>query len=167
LLKRLAEEADAARGELRLTPWRAIVIVGETVDPALGKSLNRLGLALDEANPIRAVAACPGAPACVRGSTNTQRDGTRLAQIARDLASVGVGLHVSGCAKGCAHTKSAPVALVGCDGRYDLVVDGFAGDEPVVRGVAIDRLADLLALIVKAPPSRRPEVARQFMEGRA
>ncbi len=52
--------------------------------------------------------------------------------LARALTDVphGTAIHVSGCAKGCAHPGSAPWTLVGRDGRYDLVRHGKAGDTP-------------------------------------
>jgi precorrin-3B synthase len=166
-LRRVAKAAELAQGELRLTPWRTIIIIAKTIDPALRRSLGQTSFIFDESNPMRAVAACPGAPSCARGSTATQKDGERLAQIARSMANAGIGLHVSGCAKGCAHGKSAPVTLVGRDGRYDLVLDGVASDRPVVTAVAADQLSDLLNSILEAPPSQRPIVARQFAKGRA
>ncbi len=36
-------------------------------------------------------------------------------------------LHVSGCAKGCAHPTPAPLTLVAEEGRYRLVSDGISG----------------------------------------
>ena len=52
-----------------------------------------------------------------------------LADIAREIAPVGVTIHVSGCAKGCAHRDKAAITLVGRDGRYDLVRNGRHSDD--------------------------------------
>ena len=53
-------------------------------------------------------------------------------------------VHVSGCAKGCAHPGAAPWTLVGDGGRYDLVRNGRAGDAPVRRGMTIEAAAGML-----------------------
>jgi precorrin-3B synthase len=53
-------------------------------------------------------------------------------------------LHVSGCAKGCAHPRAVPLTLVGRDGLYDLVRDGAASDSPALRGLTLDETAAYL-----------------------
>ncbi len=132
-LERLADIAEASRGELRLTPWRVILVVAAV--PPEAASLADTTLIFSEDDPLRAVAACPGVPECANGTTLTHEDATRLAPFARRLRAHGISVHVSGCAKGCAHPRKAPVTLVGRDGRYDLVLDGMAADEPVATGL--------------------------------
>ncbi len=158
----LADAADTTDGELRLTPWRAVLIVGEKVDAGLAARLRGVGFVLDDDDPIRAVATCPGAPACVNASTSTQDDARRVAALARRLAPGGVALHVSGCAKGCAHAASAPITAIGRDGRYDLVLDGRAGDAPMLRGVAATQLDLLLETLAEAPRADRISALRAF-----
>jgi precorrin-3B synthase len=137
-LKRLAEVAAASRGELHLTAWRVILIVGaEQPDAA---RLAETGLIFDEDDPLRSVAACPGASGCTSGTTATHTDARRLAPFARQLRAHGISLHVSGCAKGCGHPASAAVTLVGRDGRYDLVGDGTAADKPIAIGLEAHQL---------------------------
>ena len=41
-------------------------------------------------------------------------------------------VHLSGCAKGCACPRSAPLTVVGIEGRCGVVVNGSARDEPLV-----------------------------------
>jgi precorrin-3B synthase len=164
-LRLLAGAAEAAEGELRLTPWRAVLIVGAAVDPTLASLLRGTGFVLDEDDPIRAVAACPGAPACANGSSATQRDGLRLAPLARRLATRGVALHVSGCMKGCAHAAAAPITLVGRAGRYDLVLDGRAGDKPALVGLPVEKLDSLIETLADATRADRAAAARLFAGG--
>jgi precorrin-3B synthase len=147
----LADAAEQMKGELRLTPWRAILIVGTRRDAAVAPMLRREGFVLEESHPIRSVAACPGAPSCANGSTATLRDAARLAPFARRLAAHGVALHVSGCAKGCAHAQAAAVTLVGREGRYDLVLDGRAADEPLLAGLDAEGLEAILERLGRAP----------------
>ena len=54
-------------------------------------------------------------------------------------------VHVSGCAKGCAHHAAAPVTLVGGAGRYAVVRNGRAGDPPEIRGLTMRQVVDELA----------------------
>jgi sulfite reductase beta subunit-like hemoprotein len=72
-----------------------------------------------------------------------QEDAARLASCLPVRA--GVLVHVSGCAKGCAHAQAAPVTLVGRDGEYDLVRDGKADGVPSLRGLWSAALAAALA----------------------
>ena len=53
-------------------------------------------------------------------------------------------LHVSGCAKGCAHPRASDVTLVGTPNGFDLVREGSPRDVPVTRGLAV---ADIRAVV--------------------
>jgi len=122
-------------GSLRTTPWRALVLVA--VAPSEAEALSRqvcdLGLITDDADPRLSIHACVGRGACPNASVDTRRDASRFAS-----AMPGLTVHVSGCVKGCAHRGSAPVTLVGNNGRYDLVRDGSAGDAPALAGLSFD-----------------------------
>lgn len=136
----------AGNGELRLTPWRAILLPG--VEPVQGAALLEgwAGRFVVRHGDARlAVAACPGAPACGNGTTSTHDDALMLSDIAREIAPHGVTVHVSGCAKGCAHRERAAITLVGRDGLYDLVRNGRAQDEPAVPGLSIREVINHLA----------------------
>ena len=105
-------------GDIRVTPWRMLLIEGLRVVP------NIPGLVIGPGDPLLSVSACTGAPGCPQGLGATRA-------IARALAGLMPGLHVSGCAKGCAHPGVAPVTLVAAGGgRYDLVRNGRACDRP-------------------------------------
>lgn len=86
---------------------------------------------------LLAAHACPGAPYCPQATVATRDLATRLA------GRVAGGLHVSGCAKGCAHPGPADLTLVGRDGAFDLVRHGRPSDPPAARAL---RAADLSAL---------------------
>ncbi|MCP8939822.1 hypothetical protein NK718_14935 [Alsobacter sp. SYSU M60028] len=142
----LADEAErSGRGELRLTPWRALLLPGIGAARAARLAADWADrFVVDPSDPRLAVAACPGAPACGNATTFTHRDALALADAARGLAREGVAVHVSGCAKGCARQAASPVTLVGRDGAYDVVYAGTARDEPARRGVAPERLAETI-----------------------
>ncbi len=140
-LAALADLAElAGDGTLRVTPWRALLMVGVPADGAarLADRVRRLGLITDSADPRRAISACPGRPACGNATVATRADGARLAAYLGAGALTAASVHVSGCTKGCAHPGPATLTLVGAEGRYDLVIEGRAGDMPVATGLGLD-----------------------------
>jgi len=132
--------AEAGATVLKLTPWRAILIPGLTFSAAqdLARAASRLDVILDPADPRLAVAACPGAPACSSGLGETRDVAARLAPLA------GVALHVSGCAKGCAHPAPARFAIVATAAGYDLIENGCADAVPLARGLTLEAVETLL-----------------------
>jgi precorrin-3B synthase len=58
---------------------------------------------------------------------STRRLAPTIAQAARPFLDGSLTIHVSGCAKGCAHPGAAALTLIGPD---RLVVQGRAGDTP-------------------------------------
>ncbi|MBL8560655.1 MAG: precorrin-3B synthase [Gemmobacter sp.] len=127
--------ALAGLGALRVTPWRMLLIEGARALPRLP------GLILDPADPLRRVEACTGAPGCLQAHAP-------LRDLARRLApqhKAGV-LHLSGCAKGCAHPGRAAVTLVATPAGFDLILNGTAQDAPGQRGLAAQDI-DLKGLL--------------------
>jgi precorrin-3B synthase len=141
---------SAANGamELRLTPWRTILVPVPSVSVArfvLGElGTGRFVLGADDARCR--IAACPGAPSCARGTTPVHQDAAELAAVVGGAA--GIVIHVSGCEKGCAHPGSAAVTLVARDGRYDLVRDGPASGLPVLRGLTLEQASDQIRTLL-------------------
>jgi precorrin-3B synthase len=134
-------------GRLRATPWRALLLAGiaETDAHRLAAEVDALGLIADAADPRLSIFACVGAPACKSASVDARGDAARLA--AAIPATEGRSLHVSGCAKSCAHRGAASLTLIGRDGRYDLIRDGGAGGKPALTGLAV---AEIIALLQSA-----------------
>jgi precorrin-3B synthase len=151
-LERLAGIAEAdGIAELRLSPFRAILLPGLPPDRAgqLARVLaSQFIVSADD--PRLSVAACPGAPACGNATTPAQDDALALAAVAHATVGRGLAVHVSGCAKGCAHPSAAPVTLIGRDGRYDFVQNGSAADEPVLTGMTIEDARQALAALALA-----------------
>jgi precorrin-3B synthase len=143
----LAKLADRHAGsELRLTPWRALLIpaIASGAIDRVKSECARAGLITDASDPRRHIAACAGAPACASASVTTRDIAAGLAPLLRPQDT----LHVSGCAKSCASSTPASVTLVGRDGRFDLIRNGKAGDTPALFGlsaehahVAVQRIA--------------------------
>jgi precorrin-3B synthase len=170
LLDRVAELAERfGAGELRLSPWRSIILSG--VAPNDVSALLTLaedgGLILDEDDPRRAIAACTGAPSCPSAAVTTQADATRLAAEARDLLSPGMTVHLSGCVKGCARRSPADLTLVGEDGPYGVVIRGDARQAPIAHMDIDDILRRLRMLGGEGPLASlsTARLVRAFAEG--
>jgi precorrin-3B synthase len=141
----LAEVAARhAGGDIRLTPFRAVLLPAIADAATAETALAAAGFITDPADPRRAVVACTGAPGCASGLQPARRDAALLAPLAHEFGP-GLQLHVSGCAKGCARPSATPVTLVGTARGYDLVLDGKPGDRPRTKGLTRADLAAALA----------------------
>jgi precorrin-3B synthase len=123
--------------EIRPTPWRMLLLVGATTVPAIP------GLITDPTDPILRITACSGAPACPQALGDTRHLARHLAP---HLAATQT-LHISGCAKGCAHPAPADLTLTATTHGYDLIRNGTASDPPSLTGLTPAVLKDHL----KAP----------------
>lgn len=117
--------AIADLGDLRMTPWRMLLIEGLKHLPGLP------GLILSAKDPMLRVRACTGAPGCRQALRPVRSLARRLAAQVPD----GATLHVSGCAKGCAHPGRATVTLVAARDGFDLVKDGRAQNTPLMTAL--------------------------------
>ncbi|HEY9216055.1 MAG TPA: precorrin-3B synthase, partial [Ancylobacter sp.] len=124
-LARIAEALDVAHVEP--AAGRALLLVG--LAPASAAELrveaSTLGFITDPADPRRLVSACPGAPSCGSGRMETRVLAAEIATLAK-----GRSVHVSGCAKGCAHPGPAALTIVGLDEGAGIVVEGTPRDTP-------------------------------------
>jgi precorrin-3B synthase len=128
-------------GTLRVTPWRALILPGIAAQnsPSLRNAAEQLGLIVDAGDPRRAIFACTGRPGCASSSVDLHEDAEQL--LGLDLPGP---VHLSGCAKGCAHPGVAAVTLVGEEGRYGIVRNGRAGDEASPSGLT---MAEVVAVL--------------------
>jgi precorrin-3B synthase len=127
----------ALNHELRPTPWRKLLLVSATTLPTI------TGLITDSADPILRITACTGAPACPQALGDTR---ILARQLAPHLAAT-LTLHISGCAKGCAHPSAAETTLTATGQGYDLIRNGTAHDTPSLRNLSLQAILDHL----KAP----------------
>jgi precorrin-3B synthase len=100
----LAERSGTS--EIRFTPFRSLILPSVTARDH--DSSREAGWIVDPTDPLLRVMACPGAPACRSGHGETRVLARRLAP----LLAAGELLHVSGCAKGCAHSGASDVTVV-------------------------------------------------------
>jgi precorrin-3B synthase len=114
--------------EIRPAPRRALLFLGLPLAacPSLQEVAAALGFITDASDPRTTIAACPGAPACASGRIATRDVAGSIATENRDIFDSSFTLHISGCAKGCAHPGPAALTLVGGENGAGLVVDGTA-----------------------------------------
>src|SRR5262249_30462883 len=131
----------------RAAPDRALLLSDLAQDKAdaLIAVAERLGFIVRHDDPRRRIVACPGRPACASGFIAAR---SLAAAVARHLSPVhnGTAVHISGCAKGCAHPLPAALTVVGGELGCAIVHQGSARAAPRRY---ID-LADLVGEIVRA-----------------
>lgn len=105
-----------------LAPHRTLLLgpIGEMTAFALGTAADTLGFIVDARDARRRIAACAGAPACRSGHIPSRE---LAARIAERLPQGSFALHISGCSKGCAYPRPAPLTIVGTD-EGARIIDG-------------------------------------------
>ncbi|UCI16677.1 precorrin-3B synthase [Mesorhizobium sp. B2-1-8] len=112
--------------EIRLAPGRALLFLGQPADTSqpLQQTATTLGFVTSATDPRTRIAACPGAPACASGRIATRDIAEAIA--AENADTLDFTLHISGCAKGCAHPGPAALTIVGDENGAGLVVNATA-----------------------------------------
>jgi precorrin-3B synthase len=145
-LQRLIDEARAAgAASARPAPGRALLLIGVAPLHAsrLVATAEQLGFLSTHNDPRRRVVACAGAPACAAAQIPTRALAPAIAAAA--LFDDQATIHVSGCAKGCAHPAPADLTIVGIGGKCGVVPNGRAQDAPV----AVVSTGDLLGQLTR------------------
>ncbi|MBB3265609.1 precorrin-3B synthase [Azospirillum sp. OGB3] len=139
------EALAALTHEIRITPWRALLLAAPQ-DGAAEKA-TALGGILDHHDIRLKLTACSGVTGCDVGTTDTHADGLAIAERAAGLLEAVRMVHVSGCAKGCAHPGAADVTLTAREGVYDVALNTAPGGTPwrsaLTPDAAVDAVADL------------------------
>ena len=117
-------------GPLRLTPWRMLLIEGLTEAPRIP------GVSTRADDPMLRVIACTGAPGCLQAHAATRPLARALAPMLTET------LHISGCAKGCAHPAAAPLTLTATPSGFALIRGGTASGTPLREGLSAAELAE-------------------------
>ncbi|BAI76155.1 precorrin-3B synthase (plasmid) [Azospirillum sp. B510] len=140
----------SACAEIRITPWRALLLV--TPSPDAEATAQAHGAILSHTDRRLKLTACSGAGGCDVGTTDTHATALAIADRAGPLLDHVRMVHVSGCAKGCAHPAIADVTLTARDGLYDVGLNAKPGDAArhaqghtgLSPADAVARVADLL-----------------------
>jgi precorrin-3B synthase len=130
-LEKLVDAAAAAgaRG-LRTAPHRSLLAIGLTRESAAHyfAAAAQLGFVTHADDPRRQVIACAGAPLCTSAHIGARALAPSVAAAAAPYLNDGLTIHVSGCAKGCAHHGAAALTVVGTRSNCGLVANGSARD---------------------------------------
>jgi precorrin-3B synthase len=129
MLHAAAAAAEAfGNGEIRLTPWRAMIFPLSCAreSSAIRAYLAAHGFIVEREDPRLAVTACRGGLTCERSTADVRFDALSLMDPARRICSAPVALHIAGCAKGCGRQAPTDVTLIARAGLYDLIADGAA-----------------------------------------
>ena len=132
-LQRIAKAAQAVGASgIRAAPGRTVMIIGLApwTAQSFAKTADGLGFIVSAADPRRHVFACAGAPSCSSARVAARAIAPRIAEAAAPYLDASLQIHISGCAKGCAHAGVAALTIVGAPRRCDLVADGRARDAP-------------------------------------
>lgn len=149
-LERLAEAAAASGAAgLRAVPDRTLIFIGLAAEAlnSLADEAERLGLIVRADDPRRFVFACAGAPICASAHIAARALAPRIAAACAPRLGERFTIHVSGCAKGCAHPAPAALTVVGASDGYGLVADGIARDAPFANVRADDLPAAIAGFV--------------------
>jgi precorrin-3B synthase len=144
-----AARTSGARG-FRVAPGRAMLVIGVTEEKfeSFVAAAKDLGLIVDAADPRRYVVACAGAPICASAHIAARTMGPTIAAAVAMYLDSGFKIHISGCAKGCAHPSPAALTIVGAAAGCALVANGSARDTPFMS-VAVNELTGKIPGLVR------------------
>jgi precorrin-3B synthase len=133
VLQQMSDAAEAARAQgFRTAPDRTLLAIGLPQEQleSFVSAARSLGFIVDAGDPRRNVVACAGAPICSAAHIAARALGPRIAAAAAPYLDSKFKIHVSGCAKGCAHPSPTALTVVGTDAGCALVANGSARDTP-------------------------------------
>jgi precorrin-3B synthase len=134
-LERLIAAARQAQAcGFRTAPDRALLVIGVARERAgaLVAAAEGLGFVTQANDPRRSIAACPGAPFCACTKTPTRALAPSVAKAIGPLLDGSVDVHLSGCAKGCAHPGAASLTMVGGANGCGIILSGPAHAQSLV-----------------------------------
>jgi precorrin-3B synthase len=142
----LADAANEWEGDLRLAPWRGVVlgsIPKNAVDSIVGR-LDSMGLSCDARDGFRGIAVCAGSDGCDASLADVRGDAASLAQrlLGHDAPS-GWTVNLSGCEKKCGRRHGATAELVAGPSGYTLNIAGRLMASDCSREFALDAVAAL------------------------
>jgi precorrin-3B synthase len=151
-LRRLIDAARSVGASgMRAAPSRVLMIIGLTPAsaPTFATSAEQLGFITRAGDPRRHVIACAGAPVCAAAHIAARAMAPAIAATAAPFLDGAFTIHVSGCAKGCAHPRAAALTVVGTPEGCALIADGSARDIPHAV-VSADELPAAIARSARA-----------------
>ena len=143
------ESLTRAGGEMRLTPWRSVVVTGVARDRAAAR-LAEWGAAGLVAGPDSAwtgVGACIGRPGCAKSLADVRRD-AEATVTAGEPGIARLPVYWSGCERRCGHPKGSWVDVVAVPGGHQ--VSRVRGDVRGAPATVHGNPSDLAAAVTAA-----------------
>jgi precorrin-3B synthase len=114
------------------TAARTLIAIGLAQDAlrVFAGAAKKLEFIVRADDPRRRVIACAGAPVCASGHIAARALAPSIAAAAAPLLGASSVIHLSGCAKGCAHPAPAALTIVGVPDGCALIANGTARDGP-------------------------------------
>ncbi|MGV1792234.1 precorrin-3B synthase [Rhizobium sp. A37_96] len=133
LIRFLAMAEAAGVGEIRTGPEHSLLLLGPPHDRIEGilAAAAACGFQTRAGDPANYAIPCAGAGACASAHYATRQAAADLLEVGTDLLDGSIEVHLSGCAKGCAHPSAAMLTIVGTATGHAIVVNGSSSDEPV------------------------------------
>jgi precorrin-3B synthase len=155
-LEKVAEIAvvGGAKG-MRAVPGRALMTIGLAPErsSSFAADAKRLGFIVRADDPRRRVVACAGAPICASAHIAARGLAPLITEAAAPHIRGSFTIHVSGCAKGCAHPTPAALTVVGKPEGCALIANGSSRD----AAFAVVPMGGLPATIARFARERRRE----------
>jgi precorrin-3B synthase len=126
----LAELADRGNGQIRVTPWRSVVLGGLDTVPRL----ESVGLLVDAESPWNGVTACAGKPGCAKALADVRADAR---EVTPRISPGRRPVHWSGCERRCGKPAGGFVDLVALGNGY--AIDGVPVEDELAEAVAAAR----------------------------
>jgi precorrin-3B synthase len=130
-LRRLIDAAAAAGASgVRTAPNRALLVIGLTqaASAAFAAAADALGFIVSGDDPRRHVISCAGAPICASAAIASRALAPQIAAVTAPQRDGAFKVHISGCAKGCAHPAAATLTIVGTPEGCALIANGTTRD---------------------------------------
>ncbi|MDK4712345.1 precorrin-3B synthase [Rhizobium sp. CNPSo 4039] len=119
--------------EIRTGPEHSLLLLGlsrDRIEDILAAAADS-GFQTRAGDPANYAIPCAGAGACASAYYATREAATDLIKLSAELLDGSLKVHLSGCAKGCAHPSPTMLTIVGAATGYAIVVNGSASSEPV------------------------------------
>jgi precorrin-3B synthase len=132
-LERLVDAARASGATgLRTAQGRTLIVMGLRRNEltAFAAAAERFGFITRADDARRHVIACAGAPFCASGHIAARTMAPAVADAAAQFVGDPFLIHISGCAKGCAHPVAAALTIVGTPDGCGLIANGVARNDP-------------------------------------
>jgi precorrin-3B synthase len=126
------------------------MIVGLTRQTAVSfaASAEAIGFIVHADDPRRHVVACAGAPICASAEIAARAIAPQITVAAAPHLDGSFKIHISGCAKGCAHPAPTALTVVGTPAGCVLISNGSTRDAPFAT-VATNELSAAIAEIAR------------------